>query len=609
MNYIEASSDTPVAATVSDNSTNASGPAHQTVELSKTVNTTLALAALSLMAITYWMLTTGTLKLSNDIWLPSAHLEPNLASILTETWPERYTMDERDDNTLQSPGKPQDDNKTSEGNECWKKSHTLPNWALFLPRETDFKLKDSSNKTNNDIIYRIQGRTDFADQTHCASCDSPALPSLAGDSNSQPKRTWVRLRTPSPVMKTMVQISIWNHVSLWLSIAMVFNTLIYNGFLNKRTTDDSVVRLFLVCVYGLANLLFQRLTSTLLYRNFTFVTHQACWTLVCNTFVSVPGEWHTVHREPSKRIFRATTLRNSFKHRWATLNLELFGESKQSFTYPFLKDENDMSFDSLKVFKEKSDDGALKSLIREDLPEPKRDLFGFVNTVRDAKIKEYERSTESALEKVLANITVMLGICLGTGLASWTSDVKNDATTAQLGSYALLLSVSTGFLALISIYSQMTNATESAGKLLLLQEKTIEAAIKKEDDFFTRTFSLRQKPRIGFSKGAIGVIDEERSSRLSALGLLKLSPRWHLLACCLFSPALLFIRWHQESLDKGATETKKDTIIHVQIQTTNFRVCPGCGHLADQIPTTNLRFCPGCGRLAKHCDCGNRVGN
>lgn len=371
---------------------------------------------------------------------------------------------------------------------------------------------------------------------------------------------------------------------------MVFNTLIYNGFLNKTTGDDSVVCLFLVCIYGLTNLVFQRFTSTLLYRNFTFVTYQACWTLVCNTFVSAPGEWHAVPSEPSKRTFQAATLRNSLEHKWATLNLELFGKSKQSFTYPFLGGEDDMSFESRMEFRQQFEDGALRSLIREDTSESKRDLFEFVNAVRDAKIKEYEMITEFALDKVLANIIVMLGICLGTGLASWTSAVKNDATAAQLGSYALLLSVSSGLLALISIYRQMTNATESAGKLLLLQEKIIEAAINDEDDLFTRTFSLWQKPRIGFSEGAISVIDEKRAFRLSALDLLKLAHRWHLLACYVFSAALLFTRWHQESLDRGATEPKKDTVIQVKIR------------------GTNLMFCPGCGRLAERCSCEKRMG-
>ncbi|KAH0443924.1 hypothetical protein CcaCcLH18_00750 [Colletotrichum camelliae] len=102
---------------------------------------------------------------------------------------------------------------------------------------------------------------------------------------------------------------------------------------------------------------------------------------------------------------------------------------------------------------------------------------------------------------MLANIAILLGICLATGLASWTSAVNNDSTSSQLGSYALLLSISTGLLALISVHSQLTNATESARTLLLLHEKTIDAVTMGEDDSVMRTFSLEDMPSFGFSEG------------------------------------------------------------------------------------------------------------
>ncbi|KAK9780867.1 hypothetical protein SCAR479_02053 [Seiridium cardinale] len=68
----------------------------------------------------------------------------------------------------------------------------------------------------------------------------------------------------------------------------------------------------------------------------------------------------------------------------------------------------------------------------------------------DSEVEVFEKTAEASLDRTLASVAGILGECLAPGLASWTSVKTTDATNAQLGSYALLLAIITGLLALAS---------------------------------------------------------------------------------------------------------------------------------------------------------------
>ena len=194
----------------------------------------------------------------------------------------------------------------------------------------------------------------------------------------------------------------------------------------------------------------------------------------------------------------------------------------------------------------------------------------FVKPIREAEIKAYEKATDSALEKAFANVAFLLGICLATALAPWTSTQTIDATGAQLGSYALFLSISTGLLALVSSISQLTNATESAKTLLLLQEKTIEAAINSDfidsyrEEELSNGFSLREIPKFGLSNGIAG------QSRLTFFGLWRSTSFFGKLFCLSFGSASILIpRFHgdRQSLEKIYYPT---TDLFFEVKDTTF---------------------------------------
>ncbi|KAI1311676.1 hypothetical protein F5Y03DRAFT_409944 [Xylaria venustula] len=122
-----------------------------------------------------------------------------------------------------------------------------------------------------------------------------------------------------------------------------------------------------------------------------------------------------------------------------------------------------------------------------------------VKPVLESEVKFFEKAAEAALERTLANIAVLLGICIATGLSPWTSTKSMDATSTQLGSYGLLLSASTGLLALTSSLSHFSTITDSAGMLLRLKEQILSARVQAHlDPDRVHAWSQHNSPRFGF---------------------------------------------------------------------------------------------------------------
>ena len=447
--------------------TNGSAITAQTVTLAKEINTTLAILVVVLTIGTYWFLMRHTRTLSNEIILPSKFLEDNITAVLSPTWPKHYI---------------------GPANEIV--DYYPFTWVLFYKGTRDKLLGFDDGLTERYSTQEIG------------------------------KSYMVTVKTFSPVMKNPVQIAIWNYVSLWLVLVITVNTLVYNGFLSHGITNDSVLRLGLVGVYAIASIGHRYRTTTLLYRNFTSVLFQTCWTIICKKFVfgeysryasrtmadvDLSSKCYLGHIQPGSNIMV-----------WTSLDFELFGTTERSDTY---QDEIIAGVPRAKA---------------QDKIESKFD--NFVKPIREAEVKAYEKATDAALEKTLANVAVLLAICLATALAPWNSAQTISATSAQLGSYALLLSISAGFLALISSMTQLTNATESARILLLLQEKTIAAHnYNQEDRDVSNFFSLRSEPDFSLSKDIKGKSQFTSSSLWRSTSLLEKLP------CLILGPALMLI--------------------------------------------------------------------
>ena len=468
--------------------TNNSSITIQTITLSKEVNTTLAGLILLLVVGTYWLLMTYTTTMSYEIVLPSSSLQDNIAAILSRTWPKHYI----------GPPKAVIDGRD------------VPDpWMLF-------------HRLDAPGVYLTEGKVHM--------CSPKGVYDIEPFGSYEPKPSFMaRQRIFSPVMKGLVHIAIWNSVSFWLVLVMIIDTLVYNGFLSKNITTDSITRLLLISVYAVASFGHQLHIATLLYYNFTFVLYQTCWTIISKKFVFLDKSDYT--REMLK-VINPRPLRYEYKDHldktasnivWTSFNFDLFGTTERSSTYRLpLKDTDQIQDSTSGAYRPSLADDQRRGflLIARDKIESKLDKF--IKPLREAEIKAYEKAVDSTLEKTLANVVVLFGICLATALAPWTSVQTFNATNAQLGSYALLLSISTGFLALVSSMTQLSNATESAKILLLFQEKTIGAINfhHEETENVSKHVSLRDIPDIGFSRGIAGQSPLTRFSLWKSTSLL-----------------------------------------------------------------------------------------
>ncbi|MCJ1467060.1 hypothetical protein MMC07_005682 [Pseudocyphellaria aurata] len=263
--------------------TNSTAPTHRTIVLSKIINPSLALSISLFTVATYWFLMEYTTKLSSEIVLPSKFLEDNVAAVLNGTWLRNFVEDA--DDIIRA----------------YKHE-----WALFRIAKTD--------------LWYAKGPDDCTFDVEPSSGTGPSI---------------VPVKVFSPVMKSLVQIATWNSVCFWLAIVMFLNTLVYNGFCTKNILNDSWTRLTLVIVYAVTNFVYRYYAMTLLYRNFTCILYQACWTIICRDFVFV--HYPEYRRKMTEEVFGKYHYRDrpaiDGSMLWTTFKFEVFGITQRSTSY------------------------------------------------------------------------------------------------------------------------------------------------------------------------------------------------------------------------------------------------------------------------------------
>lgn len=453
-----------------------------------------------------------TPPLSNQVILPSKLLAKNVNAILSSVWPSDLDSPTHLGDTLdQTKGSPFD-------------------WVLFYAkRNPTFQYPYQFGIPP--AHYEIRGYRESIDTTK----------------DSIHQLEMFTIKTFSPVMKNLVQIAIWSHVSFWLVLAMLINTLVYNGFLTNDRTSDSGLCLVLVGAYAVANGLYQIFSIPLLYKSFTLAILQATWTIISSGFSILHYSMDSYRDALSapERRGRVFTIFNS----------DLYGTTERADTFQHrstLGANHDDYQDSAEPMPEPVP--PVRFEMRDNTQRGESKLDKFLKPQREAELKAYEKATESGLDRTLANVVLLLGICLATALAPWTSiqATTTTSTSAQLGSYALLISVSTGIVGLLTSMTHLTTATESARKLLEYQELAITSHHLLHDtndtevnhDFSRLTREAMDSHEVGF----FYFHNKFRGHGLTWVGYLRSSRLLGKVLWPLFGSALMLIpRLHQGS--------------------------------------------------------------
>ena len=191
-------------------------------------------------------------------------------------------------------------------------------------------------------------------------------------------------------------------------------------------------------------------------------------------------------------------------------------------------------------------------------------LDKYIKPIRDSEIKAYEKAVDSALEKTLVNVALLLGVSLASAMAPWTSAQASNATNAQLGSYALLTSTIAGLFALISSITQLSSTVESARELLRHQERTIKARNSLHETVEPETVTNYVFPK-SQSESALSSRD---SLALTWVRLLKSLSLSEMVPCLVFGMAWALIPPQRDRGGGTIRFTLGDTNVHCLISTS-----------------------------------------
>ncbi|KAJ2974723.1 hypothetical protein NQ176_g5905 [Zarea fungicola] len=340
--------------------------------------------------------------------------------------------------------------------------------------------------------------------------------------NRSSRQVW--FHAASSALKNIIIAAIWEFWTFHMVVAIVFLTAIYNGFLYDQRGPDAVLRLTLVCIYALLNI--AHMISFWIYfaQVLDAVGNQACWVAISKAFVFFAPDNHrdslqeidfseyNNKQAESDEVQREEFILYNFC--WSVekplylrkLDCELLGTIKTKELY---RSFNEIAAewpaaqqlrDGARTPRGHADWKILRCnprVFEEDSETVEKTAEELLKSMIDAEVKALEKAADSGLEKILANVIVLLGLCLSTGLAPWTTIRSQESIATQIGSYAIILAVSAGATSLIASLTNMSSAAHSA-KLLRRYQHYIMSLSKEQ---YETGFSARDA-RYGFPDSA-----------------------------------------------------------------------------------------------------------
>ncbi|KFA63830.1 hypothetical protein S40285_10216 [Stachybotrys chlorohalonatus IBT 40285] len=284
------------------------------------------------------------------------------------------------------------------------------------------------------------------------------------------RRHPVWLASGSPLTKNMVQIMVWEWASLWLLVFLAISTLLFNGFFTDNINFDSYPRLTVILIYVAAFTTHFLYTWIMCLEFFKLVFAGSCWSLLERSKFVV-ADTHKLQDHPAGSPFTFRSI-DKASESYVPITFDATignpGPQPQRALSPassttLTRGDSDLSSVGTKSMQ---DDSELRLAL---------------GTINNSQRTERETATEAsrlALDRVLANTMVMMAVTLSSGFASWTSsqfndETPNNTTTTQIGSLALLGSLSLGAASMFSSAMHLNIMTSSFRTILSLKETKI----------------------------------------------------------------------------------------------------------------------------------------
>ena len=386
------------------------------------VNTVLAVMSALLVSATYAVLIGPGTRLASTSKLPLAAIESNIGALLERSWPDKSS----------SPHPP-----------------------------------DAKDSSNDAIRLLYVGKLDGETSRWARGVEQ---------CEDSPKR---RIHTPpmwlttgSSLTKSMVQLAIWEWVSIWMVLAMVISTLLFNGFFTHYKRPDNYPRLIVMMIY---------FAGFCVHSWYVWKTFRSLFSLV-----AAGASWSLLNKAAFASV-DATQLDAALKGGPSPV-LKQVGKPAKSDTFPaiegcYLKD--------VSVSQPEMNTGTVNT--NEDMS-----AITTVNSWQTREVNSTIEAGKTALERVVTNVMTMLGITITTGFSGWTSVSSTVDSTSQLGSLALLASLTLGAGAMFSSAIDLSVMVSSFRNVLFLKEVMINGQALA---YVQKRHSKRTS--IGFTQGSV----------------------------------------------------------------------------------------------------------
>ncbi|WEW60908.1 hypothetical protein PRK78_006396 [Emydomyces testavorans] len=439
------------------------------LNVSRGVNTTLALVSTALITATYAVLIGPGTRLSSTSKIPLGCIRTNIGNLLSRAWPDMSTSSQIDGSAVSTTSHSEEDAI-----------------RLFYVG----KLVGDEGRIARGV-------------EECEALPKTRIPTPS---------MW--LTSGSSLTKSMVQLAIWEWVCLWMVVAMLTSTLMFNGFFSNQRTPDAYPRLVIVIIYVTAFCLHAWYVRKTCVSFFTLFGAGATWSLLNKaSFSSVDlGQLKAGIVGGTPPVFRKT------------------GKPAASPVFPpyancRLKGMGPLgSVDPTKDSPQKSDEdqGALDTVI----------------TWQKSEISSTVQAGSAALERVITNVMTIVGITITTGFAPWTSITSSGDSTIQLGSLGLLASLTIGSGAMFSSAVELSVMNSSFRNVLFYKEVMINGQATAHVQKRAKTKNV-----VGFTHNTV---------KMKRIGLLELTKFTKLWALIVFGPAYALLPSEEDHFRQSA---------------------------------------------------------
>jgi hypothetical protein len=476
---------------------NASGLEILNISLgTKLAETFLATISVVLVTTVYTILIKRSSLISTTAMYPRRPIEANIGQLLSQGWP--------------------DHGGNSEAVQYKLTGKTLKSWITGSSYS-----KDSGNNVAGSVQLFYLGKMNADGDHHRVAKGLKECTATAIGKENRPS-LW--LTSGSPLTKNIVQLLIWEWVSGWLMLLMFFATLLFNGFLTEQLNIDSYPRLAIVIMYVVSYIIHWCYVWVSCSTFFTNVFAGAAWSLLERAKFGIADSKKLYHRMNSELPFELRSIDKASSEFVPT-----------TFSVMFKQE-----IDSQNTSNAKSLNSEVSGPNADENQEDPKDTRAALATIDGAQKNERNTATNSstkALDQVIANALILMGITLSSGFTSWTAsqftgNTPNNTSTTQIGSLALLGSLSLGAAAMFSSAMHLSTMESSYSTILSLKEIKING---QAVDHYKKRVSSALYKQLSFTKGTVPIwhvslIDIFAVNKLSGiLGLLVLGPAYALL--------------------------------------------------------------------------------